>query len=241
MGQFWALWDPNNSKEKKGRFFHFFCTWRSKVSSTWAVSTPSLHQGRSDILILGNKQPEAQRKLDPMAPGQCIFGGKKLIWTKKPWSGWPVTHSVHSPGPFLWPKALNIYRLAANRVLSERKDDRTFHLEKYQEFTPSDSSFPQAPEDIGCLVGSAAENWEWEHPSSPSPTLPGRGTLSPSYFSGNSEMRNCPQHFYACGFFSVNGWVSLFPKILKISENSSVKSSISIGWDLTRQLYRNEY
>jgi len=48
-------------------------------------------------------------------------------------------------------------------MLSERKDGKTFHLEKYQKFTPSGTSFLTAPQDTGCPVASAAMNGQLEN------------------------------------------------------------------------------
>lgn len=72
------------------------------------MSTPSVQQGRSDIPIFSNKQPEAQRITDPR---QCIIGGVKMNVNKKSHG---VVDQSHSPGPFLCPQPLNINRLAAN-------------------------------------------------------------------------------------------------------------------------------
>lgn len=171
--QVWVFWDPNNNfKKKKGRLSNFFCTFCSKISSTWAMSTTSLKHWSTDSLIFSYKQPEAQRKHiqdHPITPRQWVLREKHenkqksctLVDQFKVVTCSFVSGSVRSPAIFLCSYPLNINRLAENWMLSERKGGKTFHLEKYQKFPPSDTSL-KAPEGTGCPVGPTAMNRQLE-------------------------------------------------------------------------------
>lgn len=136
--------------------------------------------------------------------------GEKLVWTKKNHGGVDQWHALCTAWVSAWVPNHEIFTgwLQTECFLEKKKKKKMTGLCTLRNIR---NFLHQTPVPSKPLRILAAEDRDWNIPVL-------LLSLSLFYFSGNSEMRTCPQHFYVNGFFTISGWISVPSKIPQISE-----------------------
>lgn len=163
--QVWVHLDPsNNFKKMKGIHFHFYYTFCSETFSTLPMPTTSSTEALTFWFLAASNLRHRENKSKTASYLSWTICAWKKNDPKKSWvlldqfkavTSFFLWIPVHSPGIFLSLYPLNINSLVENWTLSEGKDDKPFHLDNYQAFSPVDTSLLAAPLDSGCQVRSA--------------------------------------------------------------------------------------